>query len=135
MRTQWNQGAQVWLVHSHRDIDACRKILKDQNVSDREARFRTLNTDDFEAKVGIAPEATILDMIEIDHPNKDYCRYVTLHLIFVCLPRKYSTKLKHAQQCTLSHYLSFAHAPNQYTHPPSLTLPHAYPTDPELPDR
>ena len=113
--TNWNRGAQVWLVHSHKDIDVCRKILTDQGIRDKEACFRTLNTDDFAVKVGEAPEPTILDIVEIDHPNKDCCRYVSVHLNFLCLPRKYSTQLKLAQT---QHSLSFTHTPTHaYTHP------------------
>jgi len=117
--TNWNRGAQVWLVHSHKDIDVCRKILTDQGIRDKEVRFHTLNTDDFAVKVGEAPEPTILDIVEIDHPNKDCCRYVSVYLNFVCLPRKYSTQIKLAQT---QHSLSFTH-----THPRIHTRTLTYP--------
>jgi len=79
--TQWNKGGQTWLVHSVKDLDTCRKILKDKRLNTFDFQVRTLNPDHFEAKIGSAPEPSILDVIEIDHPNKDCARYIRNFLV------------------------------------------------------
>lgn len=71
----------MWLVHSQRDIDTCRKILRSKNIRDFDAQFRTLNPDDFEVESGRATEQSILDVIEIDHPNPDCARYIRNYLV------------------------------------------------------
>ncbi len=43
--------------------------------------MRTLNPDEFDPNIGAAPEPTILDVIEIDNPNKDCARYIRNFLI------------------------------------------------------
>ena len=95
-------GGQTWLVHSYKDMEICKKIMRDkklntydaqvvfcltlppltaphltwtypltaQSVTIFDGQFYTLNPDDFEAKIGSAPEPSILDVIEIDHPNR-----------------------------------------------------------------
>ena len=75
------RGHQTWLIHSEKDSDTCRKILKDKKIYDNDANFRAVNTDDFEVRVGSAPEPTILDVIEIDHADPDVKRYIRNYLV------------------------------------------------------
>ena len=75
------RGHQTWLIHSERDSDTCRKLLKDKKIPDNDANFRAVNTDDFEVRVGSAPEPTILDVIEIDHPDPNAKRYIRNYLV------------------------------------------------------
>ena len=79
--TSWNRGGQTWLVHSIKDLETCRKILKDKRLNTNDFQVCTLNPDDFDPKIGAAPEPSILDVIEIDHPNKDCARYIRNFLI------------------------------------------------------
>ena len=79
--TSWNRGGQTWLVHSIKDLETCRKILKDKRLNTNDFQVCTLNPDDFDPKIGAAPEPSILDVIEIDHPNKDGARYIRNFLV------------------------------------------------------
>ena len=75
------RAGQTWLVHSVEDMKLCRKILRDKNISEKDAEFYTLNPDEFDVKVGSASELSVLDTIEIDHPNKDCRRFIRNFLV------------------------------------------------------
>lgn len=71
-----SRGGQTWLVHSYKDIELCKKILRQRRISENSALFHTLNPDEFEVKIGSAPEPTVLDIVEIDHPDNDCRRFI-----------------------------------------------------------
>ena len=76
------KGGQTWLVHTLKDMETCKRILREKNIRENEAQFRTLNSDDLgDLKIGIASEPSILDVIEIDHPNQDCCRFIRNFLV------------------------------------------------------
>ena len=79
--THGKRGGQAWLIHSEKDFDICRKILRDNKLNDNDANFRALNADDFDVRVGKTSEPTILDIIEIDHPDPDAKRYIRNYLV------------------------------------------------------
>jgi chromosome segregation ATPase len=80
--TQGLRGGQTWLVHTLKDMETCKRILREKNIRENEAQFRTLNSDDLgDLKIGTASEPSILDVIEIDHPNQDCCRFIRNFLV------------------------------------------------------
>jgi DNA repair exonuclease SbcCD ATPase subunit len=63
-------------------METCKRILREKNIRENEAQFRTLNSDDLgDLKIGTASEPSILDVIEIDHPNQDCCRFIRNFLV------------------------------------------------------